>query len=163
MAKNGVGRGTKAKTDRQSGELSQHCATPFSQQPKGTGTPSAPLIVAILAKTHSLSFIRRLDWRPMPPVRLRSHSVNRPSFRQIDSQNSNAGEEAGVDALTRDTITCTCCRFPTPISGRGAAPSYRAKHRLAATVKRRAPTMISRRPPSSPRYNPAQAARSSRR
>ena len=34
--------------------------------------------VALLAKTPGLRIVVRLDWRPMPPVRVCVHSVNRP-------------------------------------------------------------------------------------
>jgi len=75
---NGIARGAKAKADWPSGELSQQCGMPFSLQPDGNGRLGAPLVVAILAKTRGLSFVRRLDWRPMSAVRIRSHGVNRP-------------------------------------------------------------------------------------
>ena len=33
---------------------------------------------AMLAKTPGLCFVKRLDWRAMPPVRVCVHSANRP-------------------------------------------------------------------------------------
>jgi hypothetical protein len=75
---NGVARGVKAKAGWSPGELSQRRAAAFSQQPEGSGRHAPPLCVAILAKTASLFFVERLDWRRMPPVRIREHSVNRP-------------------------------------------------------------------------------------
>src|SRR5437879_13863883 len=75
---NGSARGAKAKAGREPGELLQQSAESFSQQPKGNERPGAPLCVAFLVKTPGLNFVKRLDWRPMPPVRIRRHSVNRP-------------------------------------------------------------------------------------
>ena len=77
---NGAARGVKAKAGWPPGELLQRSEEPFSQQPEGNGRPVSPLCVAFLAKTASLSFVKRLDWHPMPPVRIRRHSVNRPCF-----------------------------------------------------------------------------------
>ena len=34
--------------------------------------------MVLLAKPPGLRVVVRLDWRPMPPVRVRVHSVNRP-------------------------------------------------------------------------------------
>src|SRR5439155_8674480 len=60
------------------GEALQRRAWPFWQQPDGNGWHGAPLFVALLAETPGLSFVGRLDWHPMPAVRTRGHSVNRP-------------------------------------------------------------------------------------
>src|SRR5436309_6156015 len=78
QSENGSARGAKAKAGCEPGELLQQSEEPFSQQPEGNGCPGAPLCVAFLAKTLGLSFVNRLDWHPMPPVRIRRHSVNRP-------------------------------------------------------------------------------------
>jgi hypothetical protein len=75
---NGTELGVKAKAGWPPGELSQRRAVPFSQQPEGKGRPGPPLCVALLAKTASLRIVKRLDWRPIPPIRIRDHSVNRP-------------------------------------------------------------------------------------
>ncbi len=48
------------------------------QQPEGNGRPGPPLCVVLLAKTPGLRFVVRLDWRPMPPIRVCVHSVNGP-------------------------------------------------------------------------------------
>ena len=44
----------------------------------GNGRYGAPLFVALLAKTSSLGVVGCRDWRPIPPVRVCVHSVNRP-------------------------------------------------------------------------------------
>ena len=75
---NGTARGVKAKAGWAPGELSQRRAAPFSQQPGGNGRHGPPLCVALHAKTASLCFVERLDWRALPPVRIREHSLNRP-------------------------------------------------------------------------------------
>jgi hypothetical protein len=75
---NGIAQGVKAKAGCASGELSQRRAVPFSQQPGGNRRHGPPLCVALLAKTTSLRFVERLVWRPMSPVRIREHGVNRP-------------------------------------------------------------------------------------
>ena len=75
-------QGAEAKAGRVPGETSQRSDGRFRQQPEGDGHHGAPFCVALLAKTPGLRFLiwqmRRLDWRPMPPVRVCVHSVNRP-------------------------------------------------------------------------------------
>src|SRR5438552_9482691 len=74
-------QGAKAKAGRVPGEPLQRSDGRFRQQPDGNGRLGAPLFVALLAKTASLGFriwqISCRDWRPMPPVRVCAHSVNR--------------------------------------------------------------------------------------
>src|SRR6185369_8122505 len=72
------GQGAEAKAGRAPGETSQRSDGRFRQQPEGNGHHGTPLCVALLAKTPSLRVVVRLDWRPMPPVRVCVHSVNRP-------------------------------------------------------------------------------------
>src|SRR5437762_6842610 len=70
-----------AKAGRVPGEPLQRSDGRFRQQPDGNGRLGAPLFVALLAKTASLGFVGCRDWRPMPPVRVCAHSVNRPWLR----------------------------------------------------------------------------------
>src|SRR5512136_3424230 len=71
-----LAQGAKAKPGRAPGETLQHRDRRFRQQPEGNGRPGAPLFVAVLAKTSSLGFVLRLDWRPRAPVRVCAHTVN---------------------------------------------------------------------------------------
>ena len=71
-------QGAKAEAGREPGETLQRSDGRFRQQPQGSGRPGAPLDVVLLAKTPGLRVVVRLDWRPMPPARVRVHSVNRP-------------------------------------------------------------------------------------
>ena len=68
----------KTQAGREPGEALQRSGGPFLPQPEGNGHPGAPLYVAFLAETPGLCCVKRLDWRPMPPVRACRHSVNRP-------------------------------------------------------------------------------------
>jgi len=78
QGRNCPGARRKTKPGRLPGEALQRSIGQFWQQPEGNGRPGAPLFVAFLAKTPSLAFVRRLDWRPRPPVRTCGHRVNRP-------------------------------------------------------------------------------------
>ena len=60
------------------GETLQPSEGRFWQQPEGNERLGPPLCVVLLAKTPGLRFVVRLDWRPMPLVRVCAHSVNRP-------------------------------------------------------------------------------------
>ena len=71
-------QGAKATAGRVPGETLQRSDGRFWQQPGGNGWHGAPLRVVLLAKTRGLRFVGRLDWRPMPAVRVCVHSVNRP-------------------------------------------------------------------------------------
>ena len=75
-------QGAKAKAGRAPGEPLQRSDGRFRQQPEGNGCLGAPLFVALLAKTSRLGFriwqLSCRDWRPTPPVRVCTHSVNRP-------------------------------------------------------------------------------------
>src|SRR4029079_13323910 len=71
-------QGAKAKAGREPGEPLQRSDERFPQQPEGNGRHGAPLFVALLAKTSSIGIVGCRDWRPMPTVRVRIHSVNRP-------------------------------------------------------------------------------------
>ena len=70
-------RDAEPKTGRKPGEAAQQSVWQFRQQPEGNGCPGAPLFVAFLAQTSSLRFVKRLDWRSMPPVRVSGHSMSR--------------------------------------------------------------------------------------
>src|SRR5438270_11053909 len=74
----GHARGAKPKAGSLPGEALQRRAWPFWQQPDGNGWHGAPLFVALLAETPGLRCVGRLDWHPMPAVRTRGHSANRP-------------------------------------------------------------------------------------
>src|SRR5207237_10167179 len=78
QSENDSARGAKAKAGRVPGKVLQRSEESFSQQPEGNGRPGAPLCVAFLAKTLGLSFVKRLDWRPMSSVRIHRYGVNRP-------------------------------------------------------------------------------------
>jgi len=75
---NGSARGAKAKAGGNPASFCNKAQSHFRSNPKGNGRPGAPLCVAFLAKTLGLSFVKRLDWRTMSPVRIRRYSVNRP-------------------------------------------------------------------------------------
>src|SRR4030095_9861262 len=61
------------------------------QQPEGNRRRGPPLCVVRLAQTPGLRFVVRLDWRPMPPVRVCVHSVSRPYLGGISSDPAAAG------------------------------------------------------------------------
>src|SRR5215831_4071559 len=73
-----LAQGAKAKAGGAPGETLQRRDRRFRQQPGGNARPEAPLGVAVLAKTSSLGFVLRLDWRPRVRVRVCARSVNRP-------------------------------------------------------------------------------------
>ncbi len=68
-----------------------------------------------------------------------------------------------LSTCLREIVICTCCRFPTPSSGSGAAPSYRVTPRPAGRTIRRALKWKSRRLPFFLRCSPARPARWFRR
>src|SRR6476619_2467458 len=59
-----------AKAGRVPGETLQRGDGRFRQQPGGNECHEAPPCVVLLAKTLGLRLVGRLDWRPMPPVRV---------------------------------------------------------------------------------------------
>ena len=63
-------QGAKSMAGPAPGETLQRSDERFWQQPEGNERHGAPLYVVLLAKTSSLRFVVRLDWRFMPAVRV---------------------------------------------------------------------------------------------
>jgi len=71
----------EARSRRQAGRLARLCDEVhghFGGNLKGTGALARRSALLFLAKTPGLGFVKRLDRRAMPPVRVCVHSVNRP-------------------------------------------------------------------------------------
>src|SRR6478672_11180473 len=106
-------QGAKAKAGRVPGETLQRSDGRFRQQPGGNGWHGAPLRVVLLAKTLGLRFVGRLDWHPMPAVRVCVHSVNRPQAAHLSLRRGFASMRraaARLDARPR-------CRVPFAVRG----------------------------------------------
>ena len=73
-----LAQGAKLMAGREPDETLQRSDGRCWQQPEGNERRGPPLCVVLLAKTSSLRFVVRLDWRPTALVRAFAHSVNRP-------------------------------------------------------------------------------------